>query len=207
VQGYRPVPNLTRISIGDGDRSLERAAGPAEIFQSPSLLPWRDVYGNVVFACQARGRLDGTARDRARAIIERTRRGEVLHRHPRELSGAMKQRVNLARALVTEPRLLLLDEPFGALDAQIRETLQDELIRIWPGSAAGATTAVSSPSMTCCGTPRARSSTSSASATTSSAAGPASRPTARPAGLSRPILAPVGRARGHPAGRARTAVP
>ncbi|MGH3246958.1 MAG: ABC transporter ATP-binding protein, partial [Trebonia sp.] len=111
--------------------------------QSPSLFPWRDVYGNVIFGCQAQGRLDEAAKARARAIIEMVGLSDVAGRRPRELSGGMKQRVNLARALVTEPRLLLLDEPFGALDAQTREVLQDELVRIWQESAMGrSTTAV-----------------------------------------------------------------
>jgi NitT/TauT family transport system ATP-binding protein len=118
--------------------------GPAKdrslVFQSPSLFPWRDVYGNVIFGCQAQGRLDDAAKDRAKAIIDLVGLGHVAHRRPQELSGGMKQRVNLARALVTEPQLLLLDEPFGALDAQTRETLQDELVRIWQGSAIGSTT-------------------------------------------------------------------
>jgi NitT/TauT family transport system ATP-binding protein len=117
------------------DRSL--------VFQSPSLFPWRDVYGNVIFGCQAQGRLDQAAKARATAIIEMVGLSDVAHRRPQELSGGMKQRVNLARALVTEPRLLLLDEPFGALDAQTREVLQDELVRIWQESAMGrSTTAV-----------------------------------------------------------------
>jgi NitT/TauT family transport system ATP-binding protein len=117
------------------DRSL--------VFQSPSLFPWRDVYGNVVFGCQAQGRLDEAAKARANAIIEMVGLSHVARRHPQELSGGMKQRVNLARALVTEPRLLLLDEPFGALDAQTREVLQDELVRIWQDSSMGrSTTAV-----------------------------------------------------------------
>ena len=117
------------------DRSL--------VFQSPSLFPWRDVYGNVIFGCQAQGRLNEAAKSRAKAIIEMVGLSQVAKRRPRELSGGMKQRVNLARALVTEPRLLLLDEPFGALDAQTREVLQDELVRIWQESAMGkSTTAV-----------------------------------------------------------------
>jgi NitT/TauT family transport system ATP-binding protein len=117
------------------DRSL--------VFQSPSLFPWRDVYANVVFGCQAQGRLDAAAKARANAIIEMVGLSHVARRHPQELSGGMKQRVNLARALVTEPRLLLLDEPFGALDAQTREVLQDELVRIWQDSSLGrSTTAV-----------------------------------------------------------------
>jgi NitT/TauT family transport system ATP-binding protein len=117
------------------DRSL--------VFQSPSLFPWRDVYGNVVFGVQAQGRLDDAAKARANAIIEMVGLSHVARRRPQELSGGMKQRVNLARALVTEPRLLLLDEPFGALDAQTREVLQDELVRIWQDSSvARSTTAV-----------------------------------------------------------------
>jgi NitT/TauT family transport system ATP-binding protein len=117
------------------DRSL--------VFQSPSLFPWRDVYGNVIFGYQAQGRFDDAAKERAKAIIEMVGLSDVAHRRPQELSGGMKQRVNLARALLTEPRLLLLDEPFGALDAQTREVLQDELVRIWQESAmGGSTTAV-----------------------------------------------------------------
>ena len=105
------------------DRSL--------VFQNPSLFPWRDVYGNVIFGVQAQGRLDEAAKERARTIIEMVGLSHVARWRPQELSGGMKQRANLARALVTEPRLLLLDEPFGALDAQTREVLQDELVRIW----------------------------------------------------------------------------
>jgi NitT/TauT family transport system ATP-binding protein len=125
----------------------KRVTGPGRdrslVFQSPSLFPWRDVYGNVVFGIQAQGRLDEAAKARANAIIEMVGLSHVARRRPQELSGGMKQRVNLARALVTEPRLLLLDEPFGALDAQTREVLQDELVRIWQESSMGrSTTAV-----------------------------------------------------------------
>jgi sulfonate transport system ATP-binding protein len=117
------------------DRSL--------VFQTPSLFPWRDIYGNVIFGVQAQGRLDEAAKERARAIIEMVGLSHVAGWRPQQLSGGMKQRANLARALVTEPRVLLLDEPFGALDAQTREVLQDELVRIWQESAMSrSTTAV-----------------------------------------------------------------
>jgi NitT/TauT family transport system ATP-binding protein len=134
------------VGVGAGTLRVggQPVLGPARdrslVFQSPSLFPWRDVYGNVIFGCQAQGRLDQAAKDRARAVIDLVGLGDVAHRRAQELSGGMKQRVNLARALVTEPSLLLLDEPFGALDAQTRESLQDELVRIWQGAAIGSTT-------------------------------------------------------------------
>ena len=134
------------VPVGAGQIRLDGRpiTGPDKkcslVFQSPSLFPWRDVYGNVVFGLQAQGRLDDRARARAEEIIEMVGLGEVAHRRPRELSGGMRQRVNLARALLMEPSLLLLDEPFGALDAQTRELMQDELVRIWQGPALEAAT-------------------------------------------------------------------
>lgn len=125
------------VPIADGDIRINgvRVRGPgrdrALVFQSPSLFPWRDVYGNVMFGLQAQGRLGAQGRARCESVIELVGLTNAVHRRPRELSGGMKQRVNLARALVTEPPLLLLDEPFSALDAQTRETMQDELVRIW----------------------------------------------------------------------------
>ena len=87
-----------KLVTGPGrDRSL--------VFQAPSLFPWRDVYGNVIFGVQAQGRLDEAAKERARAIIEMVGLSHVARWRPQELSGGMKQRANLARALVTEPRL------------------------------------------------------------------------------------------------------
>jgi NitT/TauT family transport system ATP-binding protein len=141
------LAGLAQVGAGELRIGGKPVTGPGRdrslVFQSPSLFPWRDVYGNVIFGCQAQGRLDEAAKARARAIIEMVGLSHVARRRPRELSGGMKQRVNLARALVTEPRLLLLDEPFGALDAQTREVLQDELVRIWQESAMGrSTTAV-----------------------------------------------------------------
>jgi len=141
------LAGLAQVGAGKLSIGGKPVTGPGRdrslVFQSPSLFPWRDVYGNVIFGCQAQGRLNEAAKARAKAIIEMVGRSHVAKRRPQELSGGMKQRVNLARALVTEPRLLLLDEPFGALDAQTREVLQDELVRIWQESAMGnSTTAV-----------------------------------------------------------------
>jgi NitT/TauT family transport system ATP-binding protein len=141
------LAGLAQVGAGKLSIGGKPVTGPGRdrslVFQSPSLFPWRDVYGNVIFGCQAQGRLNEAAKARANAIIEMVGLSHVAKRRPQELSGGMKQRVNLARALVTEPRLLLLDEPFGALDAQTREVLQDELVRIWQESAMGkSTTAV-----------------------------------------------------------------
>jgi NitT/TauT family transport system ATP-binding protein len=141
------LAGLAQVGAGNLSIGGKPVTGPGRdrslVFQSPSLFPWRDVYGNVIFGCQAQGRLNEAAKARAKAVIEMVGLSHVARRRPQELSGGMKQRVNLARALVTEPRLLLLDEPFGALDAQTREVLQDELVRIWQESAMGkSTTAV-----------------------------------------------------------------
>jgi NitT/TauT family transport system ATP-binding protein len=137
------------VQVGAGSIEVDGVpiTGPARdrslVFQSASLFPWRSVYDNVIFGLQAQGRLDAAARKRVDAVIDLVGLTAWRDRRPRELSGGMKQRANLARALVTEPQLLLLDEPFGALDAQTRENLQDELVRIWQSSDVGsATTAV-----------------------------------------------------------------
>lgn len=104
------------------------------VFQADALLPWRTVLGNVSAGLKWRGGAD--ALDRARDWISRVGLQGFEHYYPYQLSGGMRKRVALAQVLVTEPEILLMDEPFSALDVQTRSLMQDELLRIWHGSGA-----------------------------------------------------------------------
>jgi NitT/TauT family transport system ATP-binding protein len=103
----------------------------AVVFQSPALLPWRTVLGNVKYGLELRGTEESVMEEKAMAMIRLVGLAGNELKYPNELSGGMQQRVNLARALASDPELLLLDEPFSALDAQTREVMQSELLRIW----------------------------------------------------------------------------
>jgi ABC-type nitrate/sulfonate/bicarbonate transport system ATPase subunit len=103
----------------------------AIVFQDHGLFPWMTVQKNVEFNMKARGTPAAERAVRAREFIEMTSLTGFADRYPHELSGGMRQRVGIARALTTEPKALLMDEPFGALDAQTRGKLQDELLQIW----------------------------------------------------------------------------
>lgn len=101
------------------------------VFQAPALLPWRTVRANVAYGLELHGLGRQEAQRRAQPLIELVGLHGFEENYPRELSGGMQQRVNLARALAVQPQLLLLDEPLSALDAQTRELMQVELQRIW----------------------------------------------------------------------------
>jgi NitT/TauT family transport system ATP-binding protein len=103
----------------------------AMVFQSAALLPWRTVMGNVMYGLELQGAKNAEGQKRASDLIQLVGLEGFEHSFPNELSGGMQQRVNLARALATNPEILLLDEPFASLDAQTREFMQEELLRIW----------------------------------------------------------------------------
>ncbi|MCW5720979.1 MAG: ABC transporter ATP-binding protein [Devosia sp.] len=100
------------------------------VFQNAELLPWRTALGNVMFGLESRGVPKAQRVEIARDALQLVGLGHAMDRHPHELSGGMKQRVGLARALAIDPQVLLMDEPFSALDAQTREVMQQELIDI-----------------------------------------------------------------------------
>jgi NitT/TauT family transport system ATP-binding protein len=101
------------------------------VFQQYALFPWLTAQGNIEFGLEAKGLPKAQRAERARYYLSLVGLAGFEDRHPHELSGGMKQRVAIARALSYDPEVLLMDEPFAALDAQTRESLQDELLRIW----------------------------------------------------------------------------
>ena len=103
----------------------------AFVFQDAHLLPWRNVLANAALPLELMGEAKAKRDERARAVLEQVGLLEALDRYPAELSGGMRMRVSLARALVTEPRLLLLDEPFAALDEITRFHLDVQLRELW----------------------------------------------------------------------------
>jgi NitT/TauT family transport system ATP-binding protein len=106
------------------------------MFQTDAVLPWKNVLDNVAIGLRYRGVKKQEAHERARDWITRVGLAGFEDRYPHQLSGGMRKRVAMAQTLITEPSLLLLDEPFGALDVQTRELMQDELLRLWSGSGA-----------------------------------------------------------------------
>src|SRR5437773_205215 len=126
------VAGLLKPSDGTILLAAKHVDGPGPdrgvVFQNHSLLPWLTCFENVYLAVERVFAKD--RKERAHAVLELVGLSHAEHKYPHEISGGMKQRVGIARALAIEPKVLLLDEPFGALDALTRSTLQDELMRI-----------------------------------------------------------------------------
>ncbi len=119
-----------------GDVTFSGAAAGSQprtalVFQEHGLFPWMSVLENVAFGLEMRGVSRLARSGRARAFIDQVGLASFAGRYPHELSVGMRQRVGIVRAFVSDPQVLLMDEPFGSLDAQTRTVLQDELLRIW----------------------------------------------------------------------------
>ena len=130
------VAGLLPYEVGSVSIDGRKVAGPgvdrAVVFQQASLLPWRTVAGNVRYGMEMQKRFDRESMTaRADAFIKLVGLTGFERHYPSELSGGMQQRVNLARATAADPLVLLMDEPFAALDAQTRELMQAELLKIW----------------------------------------------------------------------------
>jgi NitT/TauT family transport system ATP-binding protein len=130
----RVIGGLLSASAGEVTVGAEKVTGPhpwlGMIFQEESTFPWRTTLGNVEFGLEMRGVGQEQRRTKAREMLRLVGLSGFETRYPAELSGGMKQRVAIARALVLEPKILLMDEPFGALDEQTRIILGEELLRI-----------------------------------------------------------------------------
>jgi NitT/TauT family transport system ATP-binding protein len=128
--GGLSTPSSGRILL-DGNPITGPGLDRGIVFQQYALLPWRTARKNIEFGLEAKGLSAAVRRERADHYLELVGLQSFADRFPHELSGGMKQRVAIARSLAFDPEVLLMDEPFAALDAQTRESLQDELLRIW----------------------------------------------------------------------------
>ena len=122
------------VSIGGDGSGFDPARDVGMVFQQPLLLKWRRVLDNVLLPAEILGLPMGPARKRAGELLEMVGLAGHEQKYPYELSGGMQQRAAIARSLVHDPKLILMDEPFGALDALTREKMNLELLRIWEQS-------------------------------------------------------------------------
>jgi len=118
-----PSSKLNARGLPEGDIGF--------VFQEPTLMPWQTVFGNVYLPMRLRGISKAAARPQIMETLASVGLADFEKAYPRELSGGMKMRVSIARALVTKPKLLLMDEPFAALDEITRQKLNDDVLRLW----------------------------------------------------------------------------
>lgn len=120
-----------QVKIGSAVHGFDASRDVGMVFQAPLLLKWRRILDNVLLPAEILGLPMAQARERARALLALVGLSGFENKYPYELSGGMQQRAAIARALVHDPKLVLMDEPFGALDALTREKMNLELLRIW----------------------------------------------------------------------------
>jgi NitT/TauT family transport system ATP-binding protein len=130
IAGFE-TPSSGQISFFGRDRAARPGPDRAVVFQEPTLFPWLTVWDNVVYGPRAQGKPKASYADAARRYIDLVGLRGFERHLPEQLSGGMKQRVGLARCLIMEPEALLMDEPFGALDAQTRLQMQELLLGVW----------------------------------------------------------------------------
>jgi len=126
-----PASGSIVLSPGANEAEPDQRTRLAFVFQDAQLLPWRSVLDNVALPLELQGSSRAEARDRARGPLAEVELSDVLERFPDQLSGGMRMRVSIARALVTQPSVLLLDEPFAALDELTRQRLDERLRTLW----------------------------------------------------------------------------
>jgi NitT/TauT family transport system ATP-binding protein len=124
------LPSTGHITVGE---QTVTAPGPDRgmVFQEYALFPWMTVEKNIAFGLEIQGLAKDAIHDKVEALLGKLQLAEFRDRYPKDLSGGMRQRVAIARVLALDSPVMLMDEPFGALDALTRRTLQDELLRIW----------------------------------------------------------------------------
>jgi sulfonate transport system ATP-binding protein len=134
VSGLQPATGGDVVVNGSPVTGIPDGLG--YMFQTDAVLPWRSVLDNIAAGPRYRGVPKAGARDRAREWVTRVGLAGFEDYHPHQLSGGMRKRVALAQTLINEPSILLMDEPFGALDVQTREHMQDLLLELWSGTGA-----------------------------------------------------------------------
>ncbi|GAA0648086.1 ABC transporter ATP-binding protein [Kutzneria viridogrisea] len=134
VSGLEPPSEGQALVRGENVSGIPEGVG--YMFQNDAVMPWRTVLDNVAAGPRFRGASKAEARKRAEIWVDKVGLGKFGGYYPHQLSGGMRKRVALAQTLVNEPEILLMDEPFSALDVQTRALMQDELLRLWSGTGA-----------------------------------------------------------------------